>query len=414
LTIVWHRRCHLHVAELVTLPNVRGLDIRWPAGGESHVIAGHVAELVTHVSDLLEDEWILLLTQIRLCALRFAVWLCPSLLVLELAAQMPSLQSLSFACFGNEDPAVDMIAPLVHATQITSLELHLGWCLLPYTARRQMRKLFWLRDLKLRGAGFDAILFSLLFGSTETFGASGLGQLESLSLGGFSMRSQPYDLARSHRASMEVAGMEVAILGLQHLRTLTLSFVGFIDDALHALRESSSLRLLILHVRPHSGWRRSRKSSSVAIPSEGALATLLDSNAQLHIRIHCAKTKLAWSAHDPSDEGERMAQRFARVSEDSIAAFHEAVAAAFAPSEPVLSLSPLVSDRLQLLDELDEHRVLRCQYPLAQPLGLFGESPSPSDSHFGFLALEQARLERQRDLVRLQQRSLGDQSEQAS
>jgi hypothetical protein len=154
LSIVSHRRCHLNVAELVTLANVHELDIRWPAGGESYFIAGHVAGAMAHAPDLSAEEWTLLLTGMRLRSLRFPIWLCPSPRVIELAAAMPSLRTLSFASLDNEDPAIDLFAPLVRATQLSSLELHFGWCS-PPSVLTSLRKLTSLRDLKLRGMLFD-------------------------------------------------------------------------------------------------------------------------------------------------------------------------------------------------------------------------------------------------------------------
>jgi hypothetical protein len=353
LTIVWHRRCHLHVAELVTLPNVRELDIRWPAGGESHFVAGHVAGL-THARDLPDVEWIALLTHTQLRSLRFAVWFRPSPRVLELAAALPSLRSLSFACSHHTDAEIDLVAPFIHATQLTTLELHFGWR--PHRlARESLRKLSSVRHLALRGILFRVDEFPLLFGPRKD-GLSSLCQLESLSLGGFNMRSSPHD---DHPLALSSA-----LTSMHRLRTFTLSFVGFIDDALHALQDSSSLRLLILHVRPHPGASRFGGVSALyTIPSREALQALLHSNPQLYIRIHCAKTERAWEAHAPTTNEFHTAQGLA--------------AAAAAPSEPFATLSALVSDRLHLLDELDEHRVPLYQYLLAQPLGLFGHTPLP-------------------------------------
>jgi hypothetical protein len=385
---VWHRRCHLNIAELVTLPNVRELDIRWPAGGESHFIVGHVTGRVTHARDLPEDEWNVLLTHTRLRSLRFAVWFRPSPRVLELAAAIPSLRSLSFACSHHIDAEVDLVAPLLSATQLTTLELHFGWRPHPL-ARESLRKLSSVRHLTLRGMLFDVDDFPLLFAPTED-GLSGLSQLESLSLGGFAMRSPPYD-NNPHTLQPALASV---LTSMHRLRTLTLSFVGFIDDALQALAASSSLRLLIVHLRPHSDWRI-WGNVAFPLPTVDVFQALLNSNTTLHIRIHCAKTKRAWTAHAPTVDEFNAAH--------GIPALDKALPAAAALSEPFALLSGLVSDRLQLLDELDEHRVPPCQYPLAQPLGLFGHTPSPGGGVM--LAREQARLEREREMAERIQRA---------
>jgi hypothetical protein len=238
--------------------------------------------------------------------------------------------------------------------------------------------------------------FPLLFGPTDDV-VSELSQLESLSLGGFNMRLPPYNDPRFLKLDMEAA-----LVCMSRLHTLTLSSVGFIHDAIRALKVSSSLRLLILHLRPQSGGHPVR-SLFYTIPRVPSLQSLLDSNPHLHIRIHCASTKRAWAAHDPTGDDVILARLFRQVAEDRVPALNRAAGAAAAPSAPFNSLSSLVSDRLQLLDELDEHRVPSCQYPLAQPLGLFGETPHPSIDVS--LAREQARLEHEREHAEMQQQA---------
>jgi hypothetical protein len=329
----------------------------------------------------------------RLRALRFPVWLCPSPRVIELAAAMPSLRTLSFASLGNEDPAIDLFAPLVRATQLSSLELHFGWCSPPPAL--SLQKLSWLRDLKLRGALFGVNEFPLLFGPTDD-GLPGLSQLESLSLGGFNMRLPPYNDPRFLKLDLEAA-----LVCMSRLHTLTLSFVGFINDALQALMASSSLRQLIVHLRPQSGCRIWHQSS-FPLPTVSTLQALLGSNMYLHIRIHCAKTKREWLAHGPA-AGDVRASHHSQYRGEHGMPSRVAFDAGAVPSEPFALLSALVSDRLHLLDELAEHRVPPCQYQLAQPLGVFGHTPSPGSGVI--LAREQARLEREREMAEMMQRA---------
>jgi len=262
------------------------------------------------------------------------------------------------------------------------LELHFGWRS-HRLARESLRKLSSLRHLTLRGVLFRVDEFPLLFGLRKD-GLSSLCQLESLSLGGFNMRSSPHD--------DNPLALSSALTSMHRLHTFTLSFVGFIDDALQALQDSSSLRLLILHVRPHSGASRFGGVSALyTIPSREALQTLLHSNPQLYIRIHCAKTERAWKAHAQTTNEFHTAQ--------GIPALDKALPAAAAPSEAFATMSALVSDRLQLLDELHEHRVPPYQYPFAQPLGLFGHTLRPSSGVW--LARERTRLARELELAEM-------------
>jgi hypothetical protein len=133
------------------------------------------------------------------------------------------------------------------------------------------------------------------------------------------------------------------------------------------------------------------------------LQALLNSNPHLHIRIHCAKTKREWLAHGPAADDVRASHHSQYRGEHGNPSRNVAFDAGAVPSEPFALLSALVSDRLQLLDELDENRVPPCQYQLAQPLGMFGHTPSPGSGVM--LAREQARLERERDMAEMIQRA---------